>query len=341
MAPPPIGTTLTDRLGLRWPIVQAPIGSGTTPELAAAVTNAGGLGTLSITWEPLDRAREAIEAARSLADGPIGVNVVLDPASKWLSTDEQLSVVEETEVEVVSLSFGDAAPHGDRLHEAGAVVTQTVGSATEARNAVDAGVDVVVAQGWEAGGHVQSEVATMPLVPRVADAVPDTPVVAAGGIADGRGIAAALALGADGAWLGTRFVAAEEAALDERYKRRVAEAAETETVYSELFDGGWPDQPHRVLRNRTVERWEAAGRPAPGERPDEGEPVAELPNGRPVERYSDVLPMPGMAEGVDDLALYAGQSAGLTDSVRPAAEIVEALASEAVEAIGAVGSLVD
>jgi len=340
MITPPIGTDLTERLGLRWPIVQAPIGSGTTPELAAAVTNAGGLGTVSITWLPLDRARRAIEEARSLADGPVGVNVVIDPDSKWLSTDEQLSVVEETGVEVVSLSFGEAAPHVGRLHDAGAVVTQTVGSAVEAREAVDAGVDVVVAQGWEAGGHVQSEVATMPLVPRVVDAVPDTPVVAAGGIADGRGIAAALALGASGTWLGTRFVAAEEAALDDEYKRRVVDASESETTYSELFDGGWPDQPHRVLRNRTVERWEAAGRPPPGERPGDGETIAELPNGRPVERYADVLPLPGMSEAVDELALYAGQSAGLTGSVRPAAEIVRTLAAETVDAVHGLSSLV-
>jgi len=341
MTAPPISTALTERLGIRWPIVQAPIGSGTSPDLAAAVTNAGGLGTLAVTWESLDRVRETIRGTQSMASGPIGVNVVLDPESKWLSTDDQLSVVEETGPDVVSLSFGDAAPHVDRLHEAGAVVTQTVGSAAEAREAADAGVDVVVAQGWEAGGHVQSEVATLPLVPRVVDAVPDTPVIAAGGIADGRGVAAVLALGADGAWLGTRFVAAEEAALADAYKRRVEAAAATDTVYSELFEGGWPDQPHRVLRNRTVQEWESTGRPPPGERPGEGEAVAELPNGRPVERYDDVLPMVGMSDGVDDLALYAGQSAGLTDSVKPAAEIVETLAAEAVDAIQDVSSLVD
>ena len=269
------------------------------------------------------------------------MNVVLDPASKSLSTDEQLSVVEESGAEVVSLSFGDAGPHVDRLHDVGAVVTQTVGSAAEAREATDAGVDVVVTQGWEAGGHVQSEVATMPLVPRVVDAVPDTPVVAAGGIGDGRGVAAVLALGADGAWLGTRFVAAEEAALADGYKRRVTAATETETVHSTLFEGGWPNQPHRVLRNRTVERWEEAGRPSPGTRPGEGETVAELPNGRPVERYDDVLPLAGMDEHVDDLALYAGQSTGLTGSTQPAGRIVESLAAEAVEAMDRAGSLVE
>ncbi len=113
-------------------------------------------------------------------------------------------------------------------------------------------MDIVVAQGREAGGHVQSDVATMPLVPRIADAVSDTPVIAAGGIADGRGIAAALSLGADGAWIGTRFLATEEAHVHRRYRRRVLEANETETTYSTLFDEGWPDVPHRVIENSTV-----------------------------------------------------------------------------------------
>ncbi|WP_266076517.1 NAD(P)H-dependent flavin oxidoreductase [Haladaptatus caseinilyticus] len=134
----------------------------------------------------------------------------------------------------------------------GGIALQSVGDTTEAKDAVESGVDIVVAQGREAGGHVQSDVATMPLVPRIADAVSDTPVIAAGGIADGRGIAAALSLGADGAWIGTRFLATEEAHVHRRYRRRVLEANETETTYSTLFDEGWPDVPHRVIENSTV-----------------------------------------------------------------------------------------
>src|SRR5204862_1663663 len=123
---------------------------------------------------------------------------------------------------------------------------------------VAAGGDIVVAQGWEAGGHVWGRVATMPLVPRVVDAVRPTPVVAAGGIADGRGVAAALVLGAAGAWLGTRFLASEEIFIHPDYRERVLRAAETDTSYTTLFDVGWEDAPHRTLRNRTLEAWEAA-----------------------------------------------------------------------------------
>jgi nitronate monooxygenase len=193
-------------------------------------------------------------------------------------------------------------------------------------------VDVVVAQGWEAGGHVQGDVATLPLVPRVVDAVPETPVVAAGGIADGRGIAAALALGADGAWLGTRFLATEEAAVHRLYRRRVVEADETATVHSTLFDEGWPGVPHRVLENATVEAWEAAGRPD-SDRPGTDDIVAETEDGTPVRRYEDSLAVPGMTGDVEELPLYAGQSAGGVEDVAPADEVVAALADETDEAL--------
>jgi NAD(P)H-dependent flavin oxidoreductase YrpB (nitropropane dioxygenase family) len=172
-------------------------------------------------------------------------------------------------------------------------------------------------------------VATLPLVPGVVDAVAPVPVVAAGGIADGRGLAAVLALGAQAAWLGTRFVASEEAGLHDLYKELVVEAVETDTVHSSLFDGGWPDAPHRTLRNSTVRRWEEAGRPAPGARPGEGDAVAVTAGGAEVLRYSSNDPAPGMTGELEALALYAGQSAGLVRGVRPAGELVREIAAEA------------
>jgi len=202
-------TSFTDALGLDVPIVQAPIGSATCPALAAAVADAGALGMLAVTWRDEAATREAVAETRRRTDGVFGVNVVLDPAAKDVPTETHVEACLDAGVDVFSFSFGDAAPYVDQVHDHGGVVLQSVGSAETAKRAVDAGVDVVVAQGWEAGGHVQGDVATLPLVPRVVDAVPETPVVAAGGIADGRGIAATLALGADGAWLGTRFLATE------------------------------------------------------------------------------------------------------------------------------------
>jgi NAD(P)H-dependent flavin oxidoreductase YrpB (nitropropane dioxygenase family) len=158
------------------------------------------------------------------------------------------------------------------------------------------------------------------------------PVVAAGGIADGRGLAAVLALGAQAAWLGTRFVAAAEANTHDRYRERVVAATVTDTAYTGCFDGGWPDAPHRVLRNATVDAWEQAGRPAAPDRPGEGQVVARDGRGAEVVRYTDLMPWRDLDGDVEDMALYAGQSAGLVHEVRPAAEIVASLVREAEQA---------
>ncbi|WP_458185372.1 NAD(P)H-dependent flavin oxidoreductase [Haladaptatus sp. NG-WS-4] len=274
-------TRLTAVLGIATPIVQAPIGSATCPALVASAADGGALGMLAVTWRDEATTRELLAETKTRTDGAFGVNVVVDSNANELPADRHVGICLEEGVEIFSFSFGDAAPFVERIHAHGGVVFQSVGSAEEARKAVRDGVDVVVAQGWEAGGHVQSEVATMPLVPRVADAVPETPVVAAGGIADGRGIAAVLSLGADGAWLGTRFLATEEARVHRLYRRRVLEAEETETTYSTLFDEGWPSVPHRVIENSTVTEWNTAGRPET-DRPGSGEVVATSEDGEPV-----------------------------------------------------------
>src|SRR5213078_3710693 len=168
----------------------------------------------------------------------------------------------------VSFIFGDPGSYVDLVHDAGGLVMHTVGSAEEARRAVGSGADVVVAQGWEAGGHVWGGVATLPLVPAVVDAVAPVPVIAAGGIGDARGVAAVLALGAQAAWLGTRFLLAEEMPIHQDYRRRLITAAETDPQrYADLYEVGWPDAPHRALRNSTSKAWEDAGRPPPGKRP--------------------------------------------------------------------------
>ena len=331
-----LSTPLCPLLGIDVPIIQAPIGSASTPALAAAVSNAGGLGLLSITWRELADARAAIRETRRLTDRPFGVNLVLH----W-PPEERLALCLAEGVRVVSFFWGDPAPHIAAVRAAGGLVMHTVASAAEARRAVAAGVDVVVAQGWEAGGHVRGDVATLALVPAVVDAVAPTPVVAAGGIADGRGLVAALALGASGVWLGTRFLASVEALAHPRYKALVLQAEETDTRHSTLFDGGWAGAPQRTLRTDTVRAWEAAGCPPRGARPGEGEIVAWEASGRPVRRYDDRLPDPALSGEIEALALYAGQSAGLIHTVQPAGEIVRQIADEARRTLARAARLIE
>jgi len=319
-------TPLCDVLGIELPIVQAPIAA--SPELAAAVSNAGGFGTLQGSWLSPRRLRETIRSTRALTDRPFGVNFCLD----W-PEEERLAAALDEGVDVVSLFWGDPTGLAGRVKEAGATLICTVASAAEARRVVDAGADVVVAQGWEAGGHIWGQVALFPLVPCVADAVAPVPVIAAGGVADGRGLAAALALGAAGVWVGTRFIASEEMPVAQLYRDAVIAASETDTVYGVVFDIDWPNAPHRALRNSTVRRWEEAGRPAPGERPGEGDTIAAWPSGDPILRYADALPKLGIDGDLEALALYAGQASGLVTGVLPAAEIVQSMAAGAEQVI--------
>jgi nitronate monooxygenase len=320
-------TSLCDLLGIDVPIIQAPIGGASVPALAAAVSNAGGLGMLSVTWRDPSDLRTLLQETQERTPRTFGVNQVLT-----FDAAERLEICLDEGVKVISFFWGDPAPYVEQVHGAGALVMQTVGSAAEARQAVDAGVDVVVAQGWEAGGHVLGQVSTMALVPAVVDAAGSVPVVAAGGIADGRGIAAALMLGASGVWLGTRFLASEEANAHPIVKERVVQRVETDTAFGEIFNVGWENAPHRILRNSTVERWEAAGSPATN-RPGAGETVATNADDSPVVRYSDSMPRAGMTGDLEALAYYAGQSTGLIHSIEPAGQIVTRLAAEAEAAL--------
>ena len=242
---------------------------------------------------------------------------------------ERLKASLEEGAQVVASFWDDPSPYVDLVHSAGALMMHSVGSVEEARAAVDAGVDVIVAQGWEAGGHVRGDIATLALVPRVVDAVAPTPVVAAGGIANGRGLAAALALGAVGAYVGTRFIVSEESAAHPLYKEKIIKADESDTFYSTLFDIGWPDAPLRTLRNSTVAMWEDAGRPSSGQRPGEGEEIAKRGDGGSVIRYSSGTATSDVTGDIEALPLWAGQGVGLVTRVQPAAEIVHELAEEA------------
>jgi nitronate monooxygenase len=197
---------------------------------------------------------------------------------------------------------------------------------------------LIVAQGWEAGGHVWGEVSTLALVPAVVDAARSTPVVAAGGIGDGRGLAAVLALGAGGAWMGTRFVASVEAPAHPEWTARIVRSAETATFYSKVFDGGWPDAAHRVLRNSTVEAWLAAGSPSPGARPGEGEVIARGADGSELRRYGSDSVRANVRGDVEALSMWAGQSVGVIHEVLPAAEIVHRTVADAERILANLGA---
>src|SRR5829696_9438714 len=308
-------TPFCQRLGLTAPVVQAPIGGATTPELAAAVSNAGGLGMLALSWTPAEGVRGRIRATRALTDRPFGVNVVLE----W-DQHERVRACTEESVAVVSTFWGDPRPYVDAIHAGGALHAHTVGCAEEARRAVEAGVDVIVAQGWEAGGRVRGELATLALVPAVVDAVRPVPVLAAGGVADGRGLAAALALGADAAWVGTRFLLAHEANVHDEWRRCIQHARESDTVDATLFDRGWPNAPHARCATAPFAPGSALGAP---DRPGEGDLVACAPDGNRLYRYGPDPAVSRARGNVEALALYAGQGAGIVTQLLPGAGIVD------------------
>lgn len=317
-------TPLCGLLGIDAPVVLAPMGGAVTPRLAAAVSNAGGLGMLPLSWTPPGEVAAVVEETRQLTGRPFGVNLGL----AW-DQRERLASALSAGVGVVSFFWGDAGSLIGEAREAGTVVFVTVGTAAEGRAAAAAGADVIVAQGWEAGGHVWGTVSTIALVPRIVDAVAPLPVVAAGGIADGRGLAAVLALGAVGAWIGTRFLAATEAAIHPDYRRRILAAGEGDTFYGTLFDRGWPDAPHRTLRNSTTDAWERAGRPAPGSRPGEDDEPAARADGSAINRYASSTPTAAMSGDIEPLPHWAGQGVGLVTEEEAAADIVRSLVVEA------------
>ncbi|MEO7147721.1 MAG: nitronate monooxygenase [Terrimesophilobacter sp.] len=319
-----LDTLFCGQAGVRYPVVQAPMGNAASPELAAAVSNAGGLGMLALSWTELEDMRTRVRDTKALTGSPFGVNVVLE----W-QQQERIEICLDEGVRIISTFWGDPKPYVELIHEAGALHIHTVGSAEDARRCVDAGVDMVIAQGWEAGGHVWGGVSTLVLVPAVVDAVAPVPVLAAGGITDGRGLAAVLALGASAAVMGTRFLMSKEANVRDDVQDSLIAASETDTALGPIFDGGWPNAKHRVIRNDTVRRWEAAGRPSKPNRPGEGDIVAHDPDGVDIMRYDDIDVVPGLNGGIDALPLYGGQSAGLIHSVLSAGDIIRKTIAEA------------
>lgn len=320
-------TRLTSLLQIEVPILSAPMGPNISgPELVAAVSNAGGLGILQAQMHPPDKFREELAAVRQLTSKPFGVNFILQFPCEHL-----IDICLEEKIPVLSFFWGVADGYVWRAREAGCKTMLQVGSVADAEGAARAGVDVIIAQGFEAGGHSAGRISTMALVPLVADAIPDTPVVAAGGIADARGLVAALALGADGISMGTRFLATPEANAHDLYKHKVIEASENDTLRTILFGHGWPNAPHRVLRTAFVTNW--VGKEERGQEGRKDEPIIGHTRiaGQPVPipQFGGVPPSRDADGDIESMALYMGQSVGLIHSIKPAGEIVHEIAAEA------------
>ena len=298
---------VTDLLGVEYPIVQAPMGYIARAQLASAVSNAGGLGVMETSSGQLDQVRGEIEKMRDLTDKPFGVNI----AQLFVRDPGIVDFVHAQGVRFVTTSAGDPGVFTDALHEAGITVFHVVPNLRSALKAVAAGVDGIVAEGGEGGGFKSSrDVASMVLVPLVCSRV-EVPVIAAGGIVDGRAMAAAFALGAEGVQMGTRMVSAAESPVHDNYKQLIVESPETGTV----FLNRWHKPGFRVL---------ATPRSEAHERLDERVALGTL---------DGILRL--YFEGDLDAAFaFGGQVAGRVDEVKPVAQIIRETIDEFQQVIG-------
>jgi len=342
-------TRLCDLLGIEYPILCAGMGGVAGPDLVAAVSNAGGLGVLGASVTP-ERIVELAARTRELTDRLFGANVIIADLEDPDLTDEDRSFIEDQIGAVLSsgaavlvLFWGPVDEFVASAHEVGVKVVPQVGSVEEAERAVVAGVDAVIAQGFEAGGHVRGTTPIWELLPATVQAVAPVPVLAAGGIGDGVGLARAISLGAQGVSLGTRFVASEEGWAHPGYKQRIVAATSADLFYGDLFTVFWPPpSPHRVIRNKIYEEWDAAGRPPEGQRPGEGTSIGTrvMWDGQIAEwpRYATGAAGPEFEGDLDYAPLWAGESVDVVNDVRPAGEIVRDLVRDAEAALADQGS---
>jgi enoyl-[acyl-carrier protein] reductase II len=311
----PLTTRLTRILGIEHPIVQGGMAWTATAELVAAVSNAGGLGIIGAGHMPTQMLREQIRLAKSLTSKPFGVNLMLLTPH----IDELVDMVLEEGVSAVTTGAGNPGKYMKSLKESGIKVLAVVPSVALARRMESIGADAVIGEGMEAGGHI-GELTTMVLTPQLVDAV-EIPVVAAGGIADGRGIAAAFALGAEGVQVGTRFMCATECTIHPDVKERILKARDRDTVVTGYSTG----HPVRVLKNklsRQIEELDRANRPAD---------IEELGTGK--------LALAMRQGDIEMGSLMAGQSAAMVCRIEPAATIVGTMMSEAEAVLRSLGSM--
>ncbi len=316
-----IRTPLCDLLEVEFPVALGGLGSGhTNPAMVGAVANAGGIGAIGLAGYTSDEIQTAVSEIRILTDKPFALNFLL-----FLIGEEAFQTALDEKPAIMAFAWPrkdqDLKPFFDRAHSAGCKITFMAGTVEESVRGAEAGADVIVALGSEGGGHV-GWMATLTLVPMVVDAVGDIPVLAAGGIADGRGLAAAIALGAQGALMGTRFLATVESPLHDNFKNAILKSNGHDTVLTEIPDLAvgivWPGAMSRAQRNRFVERW--SGR--------EWEVRA-----RQSEIHATVL-QARKGGDINNAPLSFGQDAGLIHDIPSAGEIVQRVAEEASKILG-------
>jgi nitronate monooxygenase/enoyl-[acyl-carrier protein] reductase II len=311
-------TRICELLGIDYPIIQAGMSIFTSAELVCAVSNAGGLGSLGCWRRPADDLERQLGVIRSRTERPFAINHVVPALDETV-----FAMTLRARPALVSLALGDPGKLVERIHDAGSKVMQQVTTVAQARQAAERGVDIIVAQGSDGGGYIGS-VGTMALVPQVVDAVRPLPVVAAGGIGDGRGLAAAIVLGAEGVNVGTRFLASEEAPIGAAWKRGILDAAAEDAIRVDVLNDIMPNPGSlgygtvlRALRSPFIETWR--------DRREEAQRQAEA-------LLAELVALTRQGK-IGDALPAAGQSAGLVRDIRPAGEIVRRMVDEARSAL--------
>lgn len=320
-----IRTQLCDLLDIEIPIVQAGMSTFTSAELAAAVSNAGALGSLGAGNRPVDDLQRHLARLADLTAAPFAVNHMLT-----MMNEEAFVVTLKARPRVVAFALDEPGDYVKRAHDAGSLVMHQATTVQQARDAAERGVDIIVAQGSESGGY-GGNVATMILVPQVVDAVRPIPVLAAGGISDGRGLAAALMLGAQGVNLGTRFLAAAESPIAEGYKQMIVAGKSEDAVKADFWNdvmplpgaAGYFTVP-RTLRTAFVDEWQQRREEARREQPRLQAQVMEAIEGG---RFHELMP-------------FAGQTSGAIHDIRPAADLLHEIVAEAERLLNAAGGFI-
>lgn len=315
-------TAFTKLVGCSIPIQQAGMGSVAIPRLAAAVSNAGALGMVSVAGLPPALLIDVLEKVRQQTEAPFGCNFLMPFVGEEV---RECVAIAASRARLIDFFWGEP----DRslveiVHEEGALACWQTGSKDEAVAAAEAGCDLIVAQGIEAGGHVRGRIGLIALLNEVLEAV-NVPIIAAGGIGTGRAMAAALAAGADAVRVGTRLVSAVEAEAHELYVSALIRAEAADTVYTEAFSVGWPHAPHRVLRS-SVEAAEAQREEIIGER------IGRYTGTKfPVHKFEIGVPTTLTTGAIEAMPHWAGESVGGVKRVQPAADIVREMSGEAEE----------